>query len=488
MANQAQLRILKGDNDIKFWNDWRDNHAEVKIRLTNADLSGVNLSTADLANVDLSDADLSGANLTDADLTDSNLSRSDLQNADLLRTKLLYAKLLYTNISEVDFSYANLSCADLSNAELPFSILSGANLSGVKLSRADLTKVIALKSDFSGTDLSYANLSYANFSKSNFTGAYLSQTNATETNFTGIKFYEGKLYKTKLNKAILRDVDFSFTSIIDSDFSGADITGANLFGTSKDSWIIDGIKCDYYFNDKEGKIRIPAKRNFRPGEFEELYKSMPEFILYFEEGFSFPDLAIIHFILRKLRNENPEYNLQMASIDSRGIPHITFTLDNEKYLEPAEQKLIDEYREQIKYLEGALDIAQKELDENRKHLRMNPLVFITKGGSMSSDHIEIKNTEKDVIVGKDGARITVKNITNSTAQEIYDTIANAIKESSASQEDKVDADDLNEKMAKELKKSSPDKNRLKKYWEFIVQTIPKVADHIPWEKVTEILS
>ncbi|MDM8522803.1 pentapeptide repeat-containing protein [Desulfococcaceae bacterium HSG8] len=52
----------------------------------------------------------------------------------------------------------------------------------------------------------------------------------------------------------------------------ANITGARLYCTSRDKWKIDGIKCDYVYWDEEGEIREPKDRDFKPGEFEELYK------------------------------------------------------------------------------------------------------------------------------------------------------------------------------------------------------------------------
>ncbi|MBW2644905.1 MAG: pentapeptide repeat-containing protein, partial [Deltaproteobacteria bacterium] len=53
-----------------------------------------------------------------------------------------------------------------------------------------------------------------------------------------------------------------------ANLSGADITGCVLYGTARNDWIIDRIKCDYFFSDSyEGK-RVPKDRNFKPDEFE----------------------------------------------------------------------------------------------------------------------------------------------------------------------------------------------------------------------------
>ena len=50
------------------------------------------------------------------------------------------------------------------------------------------------------------------------------------------------------------------------------MTGANLYETTRDTWIIDGVICEYIFWDPDGEKRTPKNRDFNPGEFEELYK------------------------------------------------------------------------------------------------------------------------------------------------------------------------------------------------------------------------
>jgi hypothetical protein len=62
MANQEHLRILR--QGVKAWNQWREQHADVR-----PDLRGANLSGAILHSTNLREASLHAADLRDANLS-----------------------------------------------------------------------------------------------------------------------------------------------------------------------------------------------------------------------------------------------------------------------------------------------------------------------------------------------------------------------------------------------------------------------------------
>jgi uncharacterized protein YjbI with pentapeptide repeats len=121
MANPEHLQILK--QGVEAWNAWRDQHRNVVVDLSQADLKGARLGAADLSEVDLSEALLINANLTSADLSSALLNATDLWGADL------------TN-------------ADLTNADL-----SGAFLGHTDLTRADLYEGVFYETIFGDTNL-----------------------------------------------------------------------------------------------------------------------------------------------------------------------------------------------------------------------------------------------------------------------------------------------------------------------------------------------
>src|SRR5438876_1238532 len=79
MANQEHLDILK--QGVETWNQWREEHADIRLDLGEADLSGANLSKANLSGANLHGASLYEATLSGADLSGATLSGADLSEA-----------------------------------------------------------------------------------------------------------------------------------------------------------------------------------------------------------------------------------------------------------------------------------------------------------------------------------------------------------------------------------------------------------------------
>jgi hypothetical protein len=142
MANQEHLELLR--QGVAVWNAWRQEHPDVVLNLSGADLREADLGGAQLENVDLSRAQLERAYLHRAGLSGRNFERANLRRADLSG-----ADLSRTHLRAVDLSRAYLIGADLSEAEL-----SGAYLKETDLSRADLTDAAIAYTTFTDCDLS----------------------------------------------------------------------------------------------------------------------------------------------------------------------------------------------------------------------------------------------------------------------------------------------------------------------------------------------
>src|SRR5215208_1233367 len=109
MADQSHLDILR--QGVEVWNSWKGGSAIDVV----PDLSEVKLSEAELDGVDFRRTNLSGAMLSKANLLEADLSEANLPEADL---------------SWANLSGAFLAGADLSGAILWVTKLSGADLSG----------------------------------------------------------------------------------------------------------------------------------------------------------------------------------------------------------------------------------------------------------------------------------------------------------------------------------------------------------------------
>jgi uncharacterized protein YjbI with pentapeptide repeats len=227
---------------------------------------------------------------------------------------------------------------DLNEAKLRGALLVGANLRGANLVGAYLAGAYLSRSDLRGATLGRSDLRGAVLTVANLSSAYLSEANLNEAN---------------LNEA--------------------DITGAKLYGTARDNWKIDGIKCDYVYFDFDGKERTPKDRNFRPGEFEELYKQLPTIEYYFENGFTPIDAIVIDKVVQAINEKHPEFELKLDSFHSRGQPHAVFTILHKDYADEAIKQIRDDYEMKIKKLEGKQESLMEVISMymNKPQIQLN---------------------------------------------------------------------------------------------------------------------
>jgi len=86
MANKEQLEVIK--HGVDAWNKWREEHADTKTDLTDANLGEANLFGAYLFDTDLTGVNLSRANLSAANLTYVRLVHTNLENANLSECRI----------------------------------------------------------------------------------------------------------------------------------------------------------------------------------------------------------------------------------------------------------------------------------------------------------------------------------------------------------------------------------------------------------------
>lgn len=185
----------------------------------------------------------------------------------------------------------------LSKADLSWAELSGVNLSEAHLDNVNFNGAILRSAFFAYSELTGANLSKADLYKAVLLDTKLAGANLSGTNLDSTELGLTNLIGANLSNATLRNANLKFALLIKSDLSGADISGAHLYGTSRDNWKINGIKCNYVYWDVSGKERTPKNRDFRPGEFEALYNNLPEVTKYFSkvEGVvSMPKVFLSH--------------------------------------------------------------------------------------------------------------------------------------------------------------------------------------------------
>jgi uncharacterized protein YjbI with pentapeptide repeats len=203
------------------------------------------------------------------------------------------------------------------------------------------------------------------------------------------------LSETRLDKADLRGANLSEARLNRAILNKAIITGVTLWGTARDEWIIDGIRCNYVYWDALGEYRFPKDRDFRPGEFEELYKHLPTFEYYFEQGLTPLDPLIMDRVVQAINERQPEIELRLDSFHSRGQAHAVFTVLHKDNVEEALKAVTAGYEMRIKMLEEQKD----EFKELLRKAVERPQI-IGKLINVGRDYFESIDGNTQVITGK----------------------------------------------------------------------------------------
>ena len=235
MANQRHLDILT--QGVEVWNQWRKEHVNINLDLSEAYLSeaylsGANLSGANLSEAYLSGANLSGANLSEANLDRANLDRANLDRANLDRADLGGANLSGANLSGAGLVGAYLSEANLSDTDLGGAYLIGANLDRANLSGADLSRATLVDADLHQASLIGANLIGAHLNRANFTDANLTDANLSGAFLSRAYLTDADLTSANLTSANLTDADLTSANFTDANLTDANLSSATLVGTN----------------------------------------------------------------------------------------------------------------------------------------------------------------------------------------------------------------------------------------------------------------
>jgi uncharacterized protein YjbI with pentapeptide repeats len=424
---------------------------------------------ADLHKATFYKAKLPYANLSGADLSEADIGEATLFEANLNKANLKGARLEGAFLSMVDFSKAVLTESSLRFSILNLANFYKANLQEANLSKADMQDANFERANLNGADLEYANLGGASLVKANLRNSFLNSAS---------------LKKANLHMADLTNANLIESKMITADLSSSELTGARLYGTSRDDWIIDGVKCDYVYWDREGKVRTPVDRDFEPGEFEALYKSLPKIEYHFENSFTPLDAILMDKIVQQISERHPEFELKLDSFHSRGTPRAVFTVLHKEVAEQASIEIKHDYERRLAAIEADRDRLERcfamAIEQPRQVIGR-----LEMGDSIHGD--QIKGTKGDAFIAKDQATVNIQKISNPAAKDLIEQIGKLIQSVNVPDEDKADASQQLSNMVKELEKPKSDKGRLKRFYDRMIDVVPKIAEKLPWDKIVEKL-
>jgi len=403
--------------------------------------------------------------------------------------KMVGADLRCLELTEPNMAYDHLFIGSSPNgADLSYGIdLTGANLSysrlmGLDLSGADLCDAILIGADLRHTIFNSAQLCGANLTSANLSNAKLIGTDLSETVMVDTILFDADLSDATLSNSNISNAHLSKARLISARLKDAIISGASLYGAALDDWNIDGIQCDYVYWDKDGKERTPKSQDFKPGEFEELYKSLPTITYYFSDEFTPITPLVMDKVVNEINQKHPQFELQLNSFHSRGTPHAVFTVLHKGQADDALKAITIGYEETILGLKGEVKALERLCLKyiEKPKLIQNAETIINDPGRI--DHM---GNTFNTTSGHDTNIATDQGTVKTSSQDVINLIDKTITESDNSLDDKENAKKQLDKMIQELSKPEPDKGRIKRYHDYFVGVIPKVAEVVPWGKLIE---
>ncbi len=233
--------------------------------------------------------------------------------------------------------------------------LEGADLSKIDLSHANLSKANLSRSNLSSTNLNSASLIEADLSNADLRGADLIDTDLFGANLNCTKLIKADLSITNLSVADLSKADLRGANLRSADFECStlkktNISGANIYHIKTHEWEIDGIKCTHvyqcsdrkYWNDQEKREKY--RRDFKPGEFEALYRTLPKIELIFQQGFTIQDHNVLTNIIEKI-NQRLKSPIEIREMKKAINTSISLSSENDEILKEAAPMINEQYQE-----------------------------------------------------------------------------------------------------------------------------------------------
>lgn len=163
-----------------------------------------------------------------ADLAGCDFSELDLSGRDLNGTDLTGAKLAGADLSDANLTNAKLAGADLNGASLENANLAGASLDDVDLRETILDGALLERAHMAKVNLSGIRPGTLRFREADLTGADLTGTTLDEADLHGAVLDEANLKGTTLSSADLSQASLKGAKLEGTTLAGADLEGADL--------------------------------------------------------------------------------------------------------------------------------------------------------------------------------------------------------------------------------------------------------------------
>jgi uncharacterized protein YjbI with pentapeptide repeats len=240
----------------------------------------------------------------------------------------------YESVRKIAIALAAIGGASFYNADLADAKFNQATLQNTDFRNANLTRTCFYKVKKLGLvrpGTSY--LQYTNLRQVLATGQGQSKNfdrlDLRGVNFQGVNLSDASFIAADLSNASFQDADLSRAKLVQAQLDDTDFTGANLTGAYTEDWNITsqtnftGVRCQYIYmrlptKDNPDPWRKPDNREevFADGEFGDFIKPIFDTLdLYHNQGV---DPRAIAISFKQLAEKHPDAELRIVGIEARG--------------------------------------------------------------------------------------------------------------------------------------------------------------------------
>jgi uncharacterized protein YjbI with pentapeptide repeats len=222
-----------------------------------------------------------------------------------------------TSFQGADLTYANFSntilkSTNFNHTKQKQTILAWVNWQGAK--KLDYASVgNSILANPSVRDLLVTQNGY----KKSYVNAYLRAINLDGVNLEEANLTLADLTCSTLRQANLKNANLSESLVLNTDFTGSNLTGACLEAWNLDSHTnLNQVDCQYVYLLRTEQERRPSSGDFAPGEFTKLFQEVLSTVdLIFRNGV---DWKAFVTAFQQVQVENEDTPLEIQSIENKG--------------------------------------------------------------------------------------------------------------------------------------------------------------------------
>ncbi|KAH9519056.1 hypothetical protein Btru_009010 [Bulinus truncatus] len=261
------VSLVKKMNEIT--NNWKGKRRFSTVKISSAQVDGVNLSSAHVDGGKISSAQVDGVKISSAQVDGGKISSAQVDGVNISSAQVDGGKISSAQVDGVNISSAKVDGVNISSAQVDGVNISSAQRDGVNISSAQVDGVNISRAQVDGVNISSAQVDGVNISSAQVDGVKISSAQVDGVNISsaqvdgvnissaqvdgvkissaqvdGVNISSAKVDGVKKSSAKVDDVNISSAQVDDVNISSAQVDGVNISSAQRDGVNISSAQVD----------------------------------------------------------------------------------------------------------------------------------------------------------------------------------------------------------------------------------------------------